>query len=80
MTEHYDALPHPPVQGLDQDERENIAYELTVVARAARERAAQLLQGGPGAELAAVVMDEFAVRVFARAHRYQATPIRGGRQ
>jgi hypothetical protein len=80
MTQNFDALPNPPVQGLGQQEREYLAYELTVVGRAARERAALLRLGGPGVELAVVELDEFANRVLTRAHRYQPAPTHGGRR
>jgi hypothetical protein len=71
-TQHFDALATPPVQGLDQREREYLAYELTVVGRAARERASLLVSGGHrGVELAVVELTEFADRVLARARGYQ---------
>jgi hypothetical protein len=68
---HYDELPHPPVRGLDAREREFLAFELTEIGRAARERADLLRAGGPGVELAVVELRELASRVFARARRYQ---------
>jgi hypothetical protein len=73
MTHHFDELAaHPPVDGLAPREREYLAYELTVVGRAARERADLLkATGHRGVELAVVELTEFAGRVLARAHRYQ---------
>lgn len=72
MTHHFDELANPPVAGLDPREREYLAYELTVVGRAARERAGLLKATGQrGVELAVVELTELASRVLARAHRYQ---------
>lgn len=72
MTHHLDALANPPVAGLGDRERQYLAYELVVVARAAHERA-QVLRatGHRSVELAVVELDEFAHRVLRRARRYQ---------
>ena len=70
MTQYYDELAVPPVHGLNARGRELLAFELTVVGRAARERAAQLRAGGRGVELAVVELDEFAQRVLDRARSY----------
>lgn len=72
MTHHLDDLGNPPVDGLDAREREYLAYELTVVGKAARERAYVLrASGNRSVELAVVELSEFATRVLQRAHRYQ---------
>lgn len=70
MTQYYDELAVPPVHGLNERGRELLAFELTVVGRAALERAAQLRAGGRGVELAVVELDEFAKRVLDRARNY----------
>jgi len=73
VTQHFDELAAPPpTDGLAPREREFLAYELIVVARAADERADLLkATGHRGVELAVVELTELARRVRARAHQYQ---------
>ncbi|MFI5614727.1 hypothetical protein [Amycolatopsis sp. NPDC051903] len=72
MTHHLTHLSNPSTDGLDAREREYLAYELTVIGKAARERSYTLRASGKrSVELAVVELDEFATAVLQRAHRYQ---------
>ncbi|TDX84973.1 hypothetical protein [Amycolatopsis arida] len=74
MTRTWEDLPNPPIPGLDKRERTYLAYELEIVAIAARERAAVLYAGAGGrAALAIHELTTFADRVQARAERYKFT-------
>lgn len=79
MTHYFDELPYPPFNQLGQEDRDLLAYELHVVAVAARQRAGILKSAGQrSTELAIVELETFAGRVQARADAYrdETQPIR----
>lgn len=72
MTRHYDDLPTPPTAGLTPQERSYLAYDLDVIAIAARERAGVLYAACDGrAALAIQELADFASRVQQRAQGYR---------
>lgn len=72
MTRHLDDLPFPPTAGLSPQERAYLAYELSTVAIAARERAGVLYAACEGkAALAITELNELATAIQRRADAYQ---------